>query len=225
MTRKLQLLTLLFVSFSVLSSAAVLPKRAAQEAAPEVDIIPSVSIPSSSSTSVITTPTATPPEVNNDDNGYSYHYPEQDAAYFENEGASGESGAFIKVSMGAQIAIIVCIVLVGISGLVGVIWFYIKKRREWEAAAVRRRTRNARSMIIAAAAQREKNEEEERQRELKEKTRRDSGSTNSSVNSSTEVRVVDVEAGAATKAQSEKSSFDTESITGSKPWWKKLGGQ
>lgn len=201
------------------------------------DIATEMDIPaktSSSASSTVTgtasktrsvTVTPTPTEVyNNDDSGEYIPPPTPDESYYETEGADGSSTGFINVSVGAQVGIIVAIVLVGLGIMGGCIWFWTKKQKEWKAALERRRTLRASRIAAAKAAgtgtkkPSSKKAEEKKGGEKKgtELTKMKKGNKNGSSSTvvSTEVTAVDVE----------RSQFDVMTPTESESpsWWKKV---
>src|SRR5690606_4960831 len=54
------------------------------------------------------------------------------------DGSEGETRTYFSLSKGAEIGIIVTAVVLGVGMLVGVILFYIKKKRQWKREGRRR---------------------------------------------------------------------------------------
>jgi hypothetical protein len=78
---------------------------------------------------------------------------EEPPAFSEDAGSSGKSDAFVNIPVGAQIGIIVCVVVIGLAGLGFTIWLWIKKRKQW---AARRASMRASGIPIPRSAIRQR---------------------------------------------------------------------
>lgn len=57
------------------------------------------------------------------------------------KGNGGESkGSFMSMKLGAQIGIIVAVVVVALSMFGGAVWYYLHRRKVWEKEMIRRST-------------------------------------------------------------------------------------
>jgi len=108
-----------------------------------------VSAQSASSTSSTAAATAAPAPGATIDDGSEY-YPSgsdysddqsitsaEDAGQYDGSN-DGKAQPFMGLSKGAQIGVIVAVVLVGVTGLGGLVFFYFHRRRAWEKEVARR---------------------------------------------------------------------------------------
>ncbi|RPA85763.1 hypothetical protein BJ508DRAFT_167365 [Ascobolus immersus RN42] len=78
---------------------------------------------------------------------------EEPPTYTEDAGSAGKSEAFVNIPVGAQIAIIVCVVIIGLAGLGFTVWLWLKKRKQW---AARRASMRASGIPIPRSAIRQR---------------------------------------------------------------------
>ncbi|PWW80722.1 hypothetical protein C7212DRAFT_289693 [Tuber magnatum] len=99
---------------------------------PVLDSTPSP-VPDPASESTEYYPSAPGQSYDNDPNALIDETKEEE----NNEGASGKSDTFVNIPLGAQIGIISAVVVVGVTGMIASVLWYLRKRRQWELSGRR----------------------------------------------------------------------------------------
>ncbi|KAL7274837.1 hypothetical protein RUND412_002247 [Rhizina undulata] len=138
------------------SSTASSVSRASQSIAAATISPTATATPSSSIGSDSSLRTPSPTQYSDSSiSGQSYDSSDSVTVAQENQaGADGSSDTFINMSTGAQVGIIVSIVIVGVAGIAGMFMIYRRRQRQWEKELRRRSFMNARveAIIMARAA-------------------------------------------------------------------------